>query len=209
MPRPPMCSTRPPITSKTGMHVATSTSVPPTMIDSVPSWAPTSPPLTGASTTWTPAGASLSARAVMACGEMVLTTTRMSPDCSACAKPSSKTLSSSWTSGRTDKTMRASIARRSCAIEAPAEWARSAGPSLRFHAWTRNPALAALMLTGRPMAPRPITATSNRCSLTGDSPQAAPDRRCRPRQRGGRQRYLPAAGSMRAGLRVPLHPELC
>ena len=57
----PACTTLEPIASSAGRAAANASSDPPTMIASVPSAAPIAPPLTGASSTFTPCRAAVSA----------------------------------------------------------------------------------------------------------------------------------------------------
>src|SRR3712207_3397485 len=68
-----------PITSKSGLARSKSSSLPPTMMESVPSMAPTSPPLTGASSMEAPRSLTFAASSSVTTGEMVLMSTRSEP----------------------------------------------------------------------------------------------------------------------------------
>jgi hypothetical protein len=68
-----------PIASSTGRHRSSTSSSPPTMIDSVPASAPWNPPDTGASSIAMPRSASAAAKRRVSTGEMELMSTRVLP----------------------------------------------------------------------------------------------------------------------------------
>ena len=70
-----------PIAARTGRARSTSPSVPPTMIVSVPFWAPSDPPDTGASTSPTPCVPRRSANSRVAAGEIVEQSMTRLPGC--------------------------------------------------------------------------------------------------------------------------------
>ena len=84
----PTCTMVLPMASRTDRAAATSSASPPTMIDSEPSMAPASPPLTGASRTRTPLALAASVTASEVAGAIVLMSMSSRPSLAASSTPS-------------------------------------------------------------------------------------------------------------------------
>jgi hypothetical protein len=147
-----------PSASSTGWAAATSSSDPPTMMESVPSTAPRSPPETGASSTRKPSAATAMARAV--CGLIVLMSMTSVPGAALARTPSgpSSTDSTSGESGSIVITASAPATASATlpAARPPAAVSRSRPGRLRVCPATSNPALTRLAAMGDPMMPRPM-----------------------------------------------------
>ncbi len=133
---------------------------PPTMNVNVPSIAPISPPLTGASSMAAPSSCARPANRRAMAGEIVLESTTTVPFCIAPNTPfaPSSTFSTSGPSGNIVMTTRAACATSAgeFAAVAPAATSASTGPRLRLWTTTSKPFLRRLSAMGLPMRPRPM-----------------------------------------------------
>src|SRR5262245_25226187 len=154
----PTRTTRPPSVSNSGSARRKAGSAPPTMIVSVASPAPRGPPLTGASSTSSSGHSAASRRA--SAGGLVDMSTRSVPDVAPSRTPSAPSTTSSTTPGvgSERRTISASSAAAAGvdAEEAPSRPTRAGSTSQP----TRScPAATRWRAIGRPIVPRPITAT--------------------------------------------------
>ena len=158
-PTGPMWVMELPIAASTGRARSTSASEPPTMIVSVPFWAPSEPPETGASTSATPRSARRSASSRVADGEIVeQSMTR--PPCGAPAATPSSPNRTSVTSGVSETQMTttsdsAASVRGSGDSSAPSETGSPARPGVRFQTRTSKPARQRLAAIAAPIVPMP------------------------------------------------------
>src|SRR3990172_3730724 len=166
-PVPPMWMMRLPMAASTGRARSRAASEPPTMIESVASLAPPSPPDTGASSRSAPTSAQRSARATKAEGSCVPMSTTISPARAPARSPR----------GPSSTASTAARSAGSRAARAPATTSFFTGPSERYWTTSGNPAHRMLRAIGRPMMPRPMNPT--RTGPGADAAMSSPPRATR------------------------------
>ena len=131
--------------------------------------APTSPPLTGASSIRAPRAAARCSSRRATAGAMLLVSIRMVPGWIALNTPSGPSRTRS-TSGESGSIVTMRVARRAtsagdAARAAPAATSSSTGPWLRLWTTRLNPFLMRFLAIGRPMTPSPMNPTVSLMSV--------------------------------------------
>src|SRR5919112_790897 len=156
-----------PMTSKSGGARPKSSSLPPTMMESVPSMAPTSPPLTGASSIEAPRSSASPASSSVTTGEIVLMSTIRAPSLTPSSTPSSPASTSSTCGESGSMVMimsdRSAPSLGFSATVAPSR--SSAFSRVRLYATSSWPASMRFSAIGLPMIPSPIKPTASAMSL--------------------------------------------
>src|SRR5829696_2179637 len=167
VPTGPTWVTVPPMTSKRGSARSKSSSLPPAIIESVPSMAPTSPPLTGASSIDAPCALACSASSAVTTGEIVLMSTIKAPSSTPSNTPSSPASTSSTCGESGSMVMMMSdcsaTSRGPSATVAPSS--SSAFSRVRLYATRSWPASMRFSAIGLPMIPSPMKPTVSAMSL--------------------------------------------
>ena len=178
------------------------------MIDSVPALAPTSPPLTGASSMLPPRAATCSPIRRAAAAAIVLMSMTSTPGFAPAITPFSPSTTDSTSGASGSMVMTMSLASPTsagdAAARAPAAASSSIAAWLRLNTVTGKPAFNRFSAIGLPIRPRPITPTETEVSVdTGDD---SPDQWARAGRRGlqraGQNRYKTATNSRRCGTRL-------
>jgi hypothetical protein len=143
-----------------GRHSLKTAASPPTMMVRVPSRAPVSPPLTGASSILTPFAANEAETLLVTLGEMVLMSISTSPSCAPSATPplprtTSFTASESVSIVMTTST-RSAVAFGEGEDDAPAETSSSTPGLLLLQTVRSNPDFSRFRAMGLPIIPSPM-----------------------------------------------------
>src|SRR5215203_3073303 len=149
-----------PMTSKSGSTRSKSSSLPPTMMERVPSMAPTSPPLTGASSIEAPRSWALSANSSVTTGEIVLISTTRAPSLTPSSTPSSPASTSSTCGESGSMVMMMSDCSATVAPSSSSAFSR-----VRLYATRSWPASMRFSAIGLPMIPSPMKPTVSAMSL--------------------------------------------
>src|SRR3954452_19790012 len=152
-----------PSASHSGFARAKSSSRPPAMIESVASRAPTSPPLTGASTQPIPRAPHSCAISRVTTGEIVLMSTTSEPDRAPASRPSSPSRTSrTWGESGSMRITTSAFSATSRALDAatpPSAAISSTLARVRENRTSSWPAFIRLRAMGLPMTPRPTKPT--------------------------------------------------
>jgi hypothetical protein len=159
-----------PSASKRGLARSKSCSSPPIMIERVPSVAPTSPPLTGASSIPTPRSRAVRASSRARAGEEVLMSTMSEPSAAPSKRPVSPVTASSTSGGPGSMVMvtapfRATSAGLSATSAPPSAASSSAFRRVRLWSTSSWPARTRLRAIGPPMIPSPTKPTLSGISV--------------------------------------------